>query len=165
MKVVRNTPEQLILSSVPWFIALVLSGCVLLSVGFGLEALFRDDYAEAFWGMIGIPAFLSIFLVTFARRDDVILDNTRSTVEMRHATFLGRKTVKHALMHLERAIVQTSHSDGSDTHRVALVLSGGMDLGTHPVTEVYASGSAAARAAETINNWLRQNVDTRRQQA
>jgi hypothetical protein len=161
MKIVRNTPEQLILRSVPWIMALVFSVFILVMIGFGLNALMKGDGMDAFWGLLGVPAFLGIFLVAFARRDEVILDRSRNLVELRHSTFLGRTRVQHAFTHLERAIMQAhSGSKGGTTYRVALVLGGGMDAGTHPVTPVYSSGNGVKRAVETINNWLSADIDS-----
>lgn len=166
MKIVRNTPDQLILRSAPWVLAVLLGGFILGSIGFGLNAFFAGGRGETFWGLIGIPGFLAIFLVIFVRRDDLILDRSRDLLELRHSTFLGRRKVRHALHNLDRAIVQTSNSgDGGPTHRIALVLTGGMDAGTHPVTPVYASGRGAARGVAAINEWLSRAVDSDRRQA
>ncbi len=161
MKIVRNTPEQLILRSAPWFLAVVFGGLILVSIGCGLNAFFAGGLGETFWGLIGIPAFLALFLVIFVRRDDLILDRSRDVLELRHSTFFGRRKVRHKLQNLERAIVQTSNSgDSGPTHRIALVLSGGMDAGTHPVTPVYASGNGAKRGVDAINGWLSRDIDS-----
>jgi len=157
MKIVRNTPDQLILRSVPWILSVTIGICILVSVGFGLNGLLTGLLTEAFWGMIGIPAFVAIFIAVFVRRDDLILDRSRDLLEMRHSTVFGRTKVQHQLRHLESAVVQTQPGDaeGGPTHRIALVLSGGMDAGTHPVTPVYVGGNGARRAADAINDWLK----------
>ncbi len=166
MKVIRNTSEQLILRDVSWIIAIVFSAFILAMLGFGLNALFAGDMVGAFWGLLAVPTFLCIFLVAFVRRDEVILDRSRNLVELRHSTFLGRTRVKHELTHLERALTQAHYGGkGGATYRVALVLGGGMDAGTHPVTPVYSSGNGAKRAADTINDWLAQDVDSTDRQA
>ncbi len=155
MKIVRNTPEQLILRSVPWVMSILLCAFFLGAIGFGLNAFFKGEFAEAFWGLLALPAFLSIFLIAFIRRDEVILDRSRDLLELRHATLLRRTKVRHALHNLDRAMVQTSNSgDSGPTHRAALVLHGGMDAGTHPVSPVYSSGNGAKRAVDAINAWL-----------
>ncbi len=166
MKTIRNTPEQLILRSAPWLLALLLCGFILGAIGFGLNAFFAGDRSGMFWGLLGIPAFLAIFVVIFIRRDEVIMDRSRDLLELRHSTFFGRRKIKHSLTHLKQAIVQTSNSgDNGPTHRVALVLEAGMDAGTHPVTPVYASGKGAKRAADAINAWLSVDVDSDSPQA
>lgn len=157
MKVVRNTPDQLILRSRPWLIAVVFGGLILGSVAFGLNALAAGNVGESFWGLIAIPTFLAIFVACFVRRDDLILDRRLDLLELRHSTVFGRQKIKHKLSNFECAIMQTSNSgDGGPTHRVALILHSGMDAGTHPVTPVYVSGNGAKRAVDAINTWLRQ---------
>ncbi|WP_342068804.1 hypothetical protein [Yoonia algicola] len=166
MKIVRNTSDQLILQSVPWVIAIMLSIFLLGAIGFGLSSLFESNTTDAFWGLLAIPLFLSLFIVIFVRRDDLILDRSRNLLELRHSTFRGRTKIQHKLEHLNRAMLQTSRSSkGATTHRIALVLDGGMDAGTHPVTPVYVSGNGAKRGVEAINAWLAQDVDSRRSQA
>ena len=166
MKVIYNTPEQLILRSRPWLLAVVFGACILGSVAFGLNALVAGERGQALWGLIAIPAFLALFLVIFVRRDDVILDRSRDLLELRHSTLLGRRKVQHRLADLERAMVQSDNkSDDGPTYRVALVLHGGMDAGTHPVTPVYSGGDGAKRAADAINAWLSMDVDSHQRQA
>ena len=166
MKIVRNTPDQLILRSVPWVIAILLSGFLLAVIAFGLNGLFAGNLGDAFWGLIAIPLFLAIFLVIFVRRDDLILDRSRDLLELRHSTFRSRTKVQHKLVHLKRAKLESSRtSKGGMTYRIALVLDGGMDAGTHPVTPVYVSGNGAKRGVEAINAWLAQDVDSYQSQA
>ena len=74
--------------------------------------------------------------------------------------------MQHKLEHLQKSELQSSKSTNSGmTYRIALVLDGGMDAGTHPVTPVYVSGNGAKRGVEAINTWLAQDVDSRPPQA
>ncbi len=155
MKVVRNTPQHLVLQSVPWLFAVLFSCCLLGAIWFGLDALFSGDMQGTFWGLVVIVPFLTFFLVIFVRRDEVILDRTADLLELRHSTFRGRTTVQHKLNHLTRAKLQSSRtSKGAVTYRIALVLDGGMDAGIHPVTPIYVSGNGAKHGVEAINTWL-----------
>jgi len=166
MKIVRNTSDQLILRSVPWVIAIMLSVFLLAVIGFGLSSLFEGNTTDAFWGLLAIPLFLTLFIVIFVRRDDLILDRSRNLLELRHSTFRGRTKVQHKLEHLNRATLQSSRSSkGATTHRIALVLDGGMDAGTHPATPVYVSGNGAKHGVDAINAWLAQDVDSHQSQA
>ena len=160
MRVVRNTSEQIILRSVPWLIALLLCVFLLGAVAFGLQALFEGNRAGAFWAGLFVPAFVGLFIIMFVRRDEAILDRSRDLLELRHATLLRRQKIQHKLHHLERAVVQTSKGKNGPTHRIALILTGGMDAGTHPVSPVYVSGRGAQRAADAVNAWLSDNVDS-----
>lgn len=166
MKIVRNTPDQLILRSVPWVVAVMLSVMMLAVIAFGLNALFEGNMTDTFWGLFAIPLFMSIFLFAFVRRDDLILDRSRNLLELRHSTFRGRTKIQHKLEHLGRAKLQSSRtSKGGTTYRIALELDGGMDAGTHPVTPVYAGGNGAKRGVDAINAWLAQDVDSPHREA
>lgn len=166
MKIVHNTPDQLVLKSVPWVFAILFSTVLLGAVAFGLNSLFAGKFMPAFWGLIGIPLFISIFIVVFARRDDLILDRRHNLLELRHSTLRGRKRVQHKLEHLQKAELQSTYSRNNGTmYRLALVLNGGMDAGTHPVTPVYTGGKGPKRAVDAINAWLAQDVDSGPSQA
>ncbi|KQB96941.1 hypothetical protein AL073_07560 [Loktanella sp. 1ANDIMAR09] len=165
MKIVHNTPEKLVLTFVPWVFATVLSALLLGVVGFGLNALFTGDVSAAFWGLLVIPAFVLLFLVIFVRRDDLILDRDSNLLELRHSTFLGRTRVQHRLEHLREAKLQSSRSESANTYRIALVLDGGMDAGTHAVTPIYINGPGPERGVAAINAWLAQDVDSAPPQA
>lgn len=166
MRIVRNTPEQLVLRSIPWIIAIMLSVFLLAVISFGLNSLFEGNRTDAFWGLLAIPLFVSIFIMVFVRRDDLILDRSRNLLELRHSTFRGRTKIQHKLEHLKQAKLQSSRSNkGGTTYRIALVLDGGMDAGIHPVTPVYVSGNGAKHGVEAINAWLAQDVDSHPPQA
>ncbi len=162
MKIVRNTPDQLILRSVPWVIGIVLSGAILGLSAASLTGFLQTEYLFG-TVMLLSALFVGVFFALFVRRDDLILDRSRNQIELRHATVFGRHKVRHDLTHLRNAIVQQQSAAGSGskndtalTFRVALVLEGGMDAGTHPVTEVFSDGNSALKAADAINNWLKQ---------
>ena len=161
MKIVRNRPEQLILRSVPWVMATLLSFFLLGAIALGLNALFAGDGSGAFWGLVAVPAILSIFLALFVRRDDLVLDRRHNLLELRHSTFRGHRRVRHKLEHLQQAKLQSIRSSkGGTTYRIALVLDGGMDEGIHPVTPIYANGNGARRGVAAINTWLAQDIDS-----
>ena len=168
MKIVRNTPEQLIIRNAPWAIGIVLALAILAMSAASLYGLGQGDYKFAAIMFACGPVFTGLFFALFVRRDDLILDRSRNLLELRHATVRGRQKVRHDLTYLEKAVVQTqgARNRGSSTtaqgptHRVAIVLHGGMDAGTHPITPVYASGNAADLAAKAINAWLAMDVDS-----
>ena len=158
MKIVRNTPEQLILQNVPWAIGLAFIVVTLCLVAGGMNALTNGDYKPAVMMLLVGPAGIGLFFALFVRRDDVILDRSRNLIELRHASVFRRSRVRHALSDLDKAVVETQHSaNNRTTHRPALVLSSGMDAGTHPLTYVFMSGNWAAETAETINDWLKRS--------
>jgi hypothetical protein len=162
MKVVQNTPSQLILRRVPWIYSLVcvflmlVGGCLALLIFYTSDGL-PDFMFGAFVFAIG-PGLLGYHFVGVARRDDLILDRSRNLLELRHSTMRGRQTIQHELEFLSRAFLQTQETSKHGTaSRVALLLDGGMDEGVHLVTSVYQVGGRAAQTAKTINDWLAKN--------
>jgi hypothetical protein len=171
MKTVRNTPDQLILQSVPWVFGLTFVVIIVVMIGGGLTGLIQGEYTRAVMMGVVAPLILCVLAAMFVERIDLILDRSRNQVEMRRATLLGRTKVVHALEHVQKVIVQTHISTGRNgtdngpSHRIALVLSGGMDAGEHPLTEVFVGGDGAEKTALAINAWLSQDVDSSPPQA
>ncbi|MEW9918383.1 hypothetical protein AB2B41_02110 [Marimonas sp. MJW-29] len=153
MKVTRNTPEQLIVENNPLWLAIFISLFGLTFFGIGMANLGSDPGMGALFVACGLGIAVG-FNMIFVRRTQLILDRSRDLVELRRRSWSGYSLMTWQLRYLERAVVQTSRSGDNDTHRAALVISGGMDAGTHPVTLVYSSGRGARRAAEAVNGWL-----------
>lgn len=153
MKVVRNTPDQLILENNPWLLAILVCAFALIFVTIGLFTISSDLWLGVsflFGGLLGG----TVFVAAFVRRTQLILDRPRNLVERRRRSVLGYSKMTWKLEHLAGAAVQSSQSGDSTTYRAALRFNGGMDAGTHPITLVYSSGSGADRAARAINAWL-----------
>lgn len=153
MKVTRDTPEQLIVENNPIWLAIFVSLFGLLFVGIGIANL-GNDPAMALPFILGGLGIAIGFNMIFIRRTQVILDAPRDLVELRRKSWLGYTRMTWQLRYLDRAVVQTSRSGDSKTYRAALIIDGGMDAGTHPITLVYASGRGARRGADAINGWL-----------
>ena len=153
MKISRNTPEQLILDNNPIWLALFVTGFSLVFVAIGLANLGpTPGMGAAFIG--GGLFFGVVFNMVFTRRTQLILDRPANKVELRRRSWFGYSRLSWELQYLQEAVVQTSRSGDTDTHRAALVISGGMDAGVFPVTLVYSSGRGAKRARDAINGWL-----------
>jgi hypothetical protein len=157
LKISRNTPDQLILDKQPWFIALLLGFIVLAFVGGGLGLMVSGDPLQGFVLIVSTTLILSLFFWAFVRRNQLILDRHSGTLTHRRRTLLGYRKTVHELHHLDRAMVETSSGDDSDTYRMSYVLLGGMDEGTHPFTAAYSSDAGARRAAKAVNDWLAAN--------
>lgn len=155
MKIVRDIPEQLIVENNPLLVTVLLIVMAAVFVAAGLIALLAGEVVFGLiWLGFTIP-FFGLFFVLFVRRNQLILDAGAGTVTHRRKSLLKYTEVIHELDHLDRAIVESSHSsEGGSTHRMSLVLSGGMDKGLHPFTLAYTSGSGARRGADAVNRWL-----------
>ena len=159
MKVIRNTPDHLILNDTPWLIGIMLAGFVFVFVAIGL--LVSTDNLLAGLGFGGMGALLGgACFAVFVRRTQVILNASDNSLKLQRQSVFGYQTVTHPLDDLSHAIVETSapsrtgSSGGKATSRITLVFPAGMSAGNHPVTQVYTSGGGAARGADAINTWL-----------
>lgn len=165
MKIKNNTPDLLIIDNAPWLLSFLLAGSILMPVGFAINALFSGDIQTGLRVLVIGGGFGALFFAAFVSRDQLVLDRRDNRVEMRRRTLFRQTSIRHDLRYLRRAIVQTSRSDNSDTHRMTLELDGGMDPGLHPFTTAYTSGKGARRGADAVNAWLAaQPVDSEPQQ-
>ena len=153
MRVTRNLPEQIIVEDRPLFWGLCIGAMIV-----ALASAAFDTAANGEWlGFALIVVFIAAAVFMFAQivvRTMVIFDRTNNRVELRRRSILRFQREWYDLDNVAEAIVQTSSSDDGDAHRLALVLSGGMDRGTRPVTQSYTTGRATHRAANAINAWL-----------
>lgn len=159
MKVTRDTADQLIVENNPIWLAIFVSTFALTFIAAGLFIIQEATLFGAAFVLGGVVIGV-VFNIAFVRRTQLILDAPRNLVELRHKSLLGYKRRTWDLIHLDRAIIQTSRSSDTTTYRSALVISDGMDAGTHPITIVYSSGSGADRAAAAINRWRAAALDS-----
>lgn len=153
MKVIRNTPNQLIVEERPWLIGSLLIIAMLVPIGIGLAML-----SDGSWlGLMVIlsAAFPLLFVFIFVRRVQVVFHRSEGWVEIRGQTLRDQTAVRHDISEIEGASVQSrSTSDGTDTHRIVLHIPEGQSKGIHPLTQYYASGRGSHRVADAINDWL-----------
>ncbi len=154
MKITHNAPDLLIIDSKPWPVRIILVGMVLVVVGYGLETFLNGDTFTGLMTVLLGGGIGGLFIAIFVRRNQLVLDRRDNRLELRRRTLFRHTRVRHDLRHLRRAIVETARGDKKDTHRMTLELTGGMDAGLHPFTEVYTSGRGAQRAADAVNGWL-----------
>ena len=166
MKIANNTPEQLILQNVPWAAGLTICAAIVALVGWALLNFTNGDtVAGVILTLIAIA--VGVIFCVAVKRIDVLFDRSRNLFEIRRSTVFGRTRVRHELASVARAEVQTYSSPREPNkkfHRVAVILDGGMDKGTHPLTDSYENGRIAERkandVAKAINDWLAQDVDS-----
>ncbi|QQA43438.1 hypothetical protein [Pelagovum pacificum] len=154
---IESTDRYLVIESTPWVFGLIIVGLMLVMIVIGAEGLMSGNLGQGLGIGLGGTAFLGLFFAMFIRRNQLILDRDAGELIHRRRTVLRYTEVRHALDQVDSAVVETSrNSDGADTHRMSYVLSGGMDLGVHPFTDVYSSGRGARKAADAMNDWLSQ---------
>ena len=152
---IREEPGRLTLDSASWWVSGGFAIAILLALYFGMDALRAGD-AEGWWG-IAIAAFLSIFLMAFTDRCQLVLDEESGEMIHRRRTLRGHTETRRPLADLMRAELHTTNSDGGGTHRMELIV-GAERI---PFRHVQRGGDSAQRAAEAVNGWLRaRGVDT-----
>lgn len=152
MKVKTNTPEILVIGSTPWILGLALIVFTMIFAGISLSLVFSGDLLGLGF-LLGVAIGLGAFSV-FVRRTQVVFHRPQGWVEIRSKTVFGMTVIRHQLSEISQAIVESSHSDGTTTYRVALVVPSGQSIGIHPLTTVYTNTGNPHGIAEDINHWL-----------
>lgn len=158
MKVTRNSPEILIIGSTPWLLGLLLILFTLIFAAISLGMIFSGEWmglAFLLGVVLGVGAFAA-----FVRRTQVVFHRPEGWLEIRSKTLFGMTVIRHSLSEVSQAIVESSHSDGTTTYRVALVIPSGQSIGAHPLTPVYSNTSDHHGVAEAINHWLAESRRT-----
>ena len=152
MKIVRNTPEQLIVEERPWFVGVMM---VLFVLIFTAIALFLVSEGQMFGLVFLVGSALGVLgFVVFVRRVQVVFNLAEGWAEIRRKSVLGQKTVRHDLAEIASAGVQETRGENGRLYRVALHIPEGPSKGWHPLTLDHSSGRARKRAAQAINTWL-----------
>ena len=153
MKVIEDRPERLTMERRPWILGLAIVAFTMVFVTVGLVMLLDGDLSGLIFalggggmGVVGIWAFV--------RRTRIIFDTATGTVTIRRRSLTGFTEEVLPLDQVDRASVQTSRGDKTDTHRPVLVMKEGAAEPYVPIVPVYASGRGAGRAAKVINTWL-----------
>ncbi len=150
MKIAIDTADLLILDDRPLVVAGVLLVALLVMIGIGIAQIAAGEVLVGLAFAVLGGGFAFGGMLVFVRRNQLVLDRAGGQVLMRRRTFLRYSEQRFALEQLERAVVQTSRSGDTDTHRMALVIGGAV----HPFTAVYTSGRGARRGADAVNDWL-----------
>jgi hypothetical protein len=155
MKVIRNTPQQLIVANKPWLTGIALILFILAFVGAGLlvateEPLFGIPFA-LFGGGIGAVCF-----VAFVRRVQVILDCTSNLITIRTQSLYAYSEETHPLSQLNKAVLETTnsslkHGNNSPMYRPSLDIGGSL----HPMVESYTNTGGPARLVNAVNTWIK----------
>lgn len=156
MKATRDTPDQLILENNPIWLVVFINLFALVFVAVGLFML-PDQLLVGIAITLGGLLMAVAFNLAFARRTQLILDRTANRIELRRRSLLAYYRQVWSVKDVPRAILQTSMSGDSPTHRAALEvhLYGRNEI--HPITLVYTSGQGPSGAVAQINDWLNRN--------
>lgn len=149
MKVVRHTPEQLILAHAPWLLGGALIVSIVAFSAAGLALIFDGEYRGL--PTLGLGAGIPLLIFALAiKRDQAIFDRISGQVTLQ----------RQSLTRYSRAVFPMSRIQGAeleemaDTARAVLIVQSETGLNTHPLVEAYRSGNGAHNAVRLINDWL-----------
>ncbi|WP_123642979.1 hypothetical protein [Histidinibacterium lentulum] len=152
------TRDTLVLDSQPWSVSIIMVAAILCVAGTGLMLIGGGVILPGTLLLgLGCPV-LFLFLLTLARRNQLVLDRRANELRHRRRTLLGYGERVLPLDRLERAIVQDLPDTEGRSCRLAYVLRPGAEQGPWLFTWAFSSGPPVRRAADLINDWLRGGV-------
>lgn len=153
MKVKRETPDELILESQPWFMGILFIVLILGFVGVGLNMILTDgDWNGLFLIGAGLGTGGLLFAL-MVERTQIWADRNAGTLVYRRQSVFRRTEDSIPLSSIVGAEVQSrAPRNGSVSRMTIVVKDGGTDrvgIGT-----VWISGGGPGRAARALNRWL-----------
>ncbi|MFK7744401.1 MAG: hypothetical protein AB8B47_05065 [Roseobacter sp.] len=156
MKMVRQSPDQLVLLHRPRLLSVALGACVLMVLGILLWHITQGNWVKAGAAFALSLALLAPTLWFATERIDVCFDTETNRVSLKTRRFTGEQEETYKLSALKSAIVETykGPAETAGSHRVALVIETAATDDQIPLTKGYAGGRNAAALANRINTWL-----------
>lgn len=151
MKVLRLSPDMLVIEEKPWFLGLMLAVFVLGFAAAALAAAFEGQWLAA----LGLGAVAAAFAWVSARvveRVWLVLDRRAGTVELRRRSHGRFRRQGWPLARLEAVVEQSDFGEGSRTYRLALWLRD--QPAPVPMTRYYQSGRGTKACAAAAREWL-----------
>lgn len=161
MKLVRQTPEELILMHRPIWLCTALGVAAVVVLGTGFWHL-----SQAAWLKAGVALLMAIGLAGPAlwlgtERIIVTFDRGAGTCAIDTRHLRGPMHESYPLTTVDHAVVQSHKGFGQGSaQRAAIVLSPCRQEDHRPLTQGYAGGRQAADLVARINAWLEQARET-----
>jgi hypothetical protein len=156
MRLVRQTPEELVLLHRPLLLCVALAAGAVCLLGVSLWNIYIGDWLKSGIALMATAVVMVPALWFGTERVDVVFDAQAGTCSVDTRRLSGPVHETYQLSQIERAMVQSHKgpSDAASAHRVALVLKPGGLEDRRPLTTGNASGSGAADIVAKINGWL-----------
>lgn len=150
MSVKRNTPDQLIVADIPWFLGVGLTVFILIFVGVGLSIIASGDWMGLMFIVIG-GGVGAICFIGFVRRVQVIFDRLSDRIIIRRRSVFGYSEDTHPLSELKGVTLEESRgSKGTLMYRPTLLMNGDRV----PIVESYTNTRGPQKLASAIEDWL-----------
>ena len=151
MKIVENSPDQLIMDQTPWILGTLVTIVSLGVIGTILVLLYHRQWlAAAFISGVSVLVVPTAFML-LVERTQIIVNDTGLT--LRTSNLIRNKQVTIPLAELQQIDLQSFRKAGETvtTHRPVASHDGGPTA----LRRGYSSNDSAAYIADTINTWLR----------
>lgn len=163
MRVVRNTPDQLIVANRPWLLGCLLILFILAFFGVGILVATSEEGSllfgvlfGGFGGGIGLAVFCGL-----VRRVQIVFNRTTGEITIRRQSVFGYSSDVHPLEQLSHVVVESTTTmrdrTPSTLYRPTLVLSADKNIQSEesliPIVVAYSGGPGAEQLAEAINAW------------
>lgn len=153
MRIIRNTPDQLVLAHSPWGFGVLIGGFAAIALISALDKLLSGDIS----GLIFLlpVALMALFFRILVNPVRVIFDRPSQSVEIIKTTLGGRRRVIHALDEITRAMLRKmKNSKGFTRSQMQLVIAGGESRGFHAISDMSGARSHYP-LTDLINAWLK----------
>lgn len=162
MKVVRNTPDQLILSYVPWKTGIFAIAAVLLFLAYAFHHfnLGWGHFWDALPGMLIIIVVLAIIFAGRLQRIQIILDRANDSFVLRRRSWVGYRAKTLKLSDFRCSDMQERRSSKNETlYRPVLYFVHVDGTSVIPLFTSYTNWSGDMhRAMDLLNEWHKANV-------
>jgi hypothetical protein len=149
MKIIRNTPQHLIISDVPLLSALALSVMFIGFIDVSIDEWRSGNLWRGALFSFGV-LYIAWFIHLFVRRVQLVFDASIGTLTVQRKNLLGHDQVIHELHEVSGAEID----NGSEGTRNVILTLIGQSAGRHPITEYYSTLGHHHDVADAINAWL-----------
>jgi hypothetical protein len=170
MRVLRNTPKELILDDTPWIKGATLTVLCVIIIATGMQQVRLGEH-PVWVGLLFIAIGTSICAIVFClfiQRARVVLDRLNGRVAMHKRTIFRSDVQEFSLNDLIGAELEHAHgpTKGSirarrsgtvQSHlpcRPVLVIHDFTGKNRHPIIVSYSKGQRPRRLATAVNDWL-----------
>jgi len=157
VKVSQNTPQNLILTHIPWIYGLAAIFVILMLFILGISSLIGGQILQGF-GLISAGVVCLIASAFLVQRVQIILNAVDNTLTIRRGSYARKSEIKSHLDDIVGAELDEASPDITDdvaTYRVVLNLKNDTGIREEPLTIDYKSGiRKPKRLISVINDWL-----------
>ena len=156
MKLIRQTPDELLLLHRPIFLCIALAAGAALALGTGVWNVMQGEWLKSVIALLASAGLLAPAVWFGKERVQITFCQTEGTCTIDTHRLSGVQHEVFRLDQIEAAIVETHKGQGdtAGSHRVALTFTAGDAENRRPLTPGYAGGKSAKDIAARINGWL-----------